>query len=143
MTRRRRAVIGGVVVLGLVLVLVVAVLQVARSPDDEPSRVQRRLAVGGVALSSPVDPDAKFFWELSKPPRSLVPLDELISGGPPPDGIPAIDAPQFETVAQASRWLNPAEPVLAFESSGVARAYPIQILTWHEIVNDAIGNEPI
>src|SRR5262245_41655180 len=45
--------------------------------------------------------------------RALVPLDEIISGGPPPDGIPAIDRPAFASTGAADAWLNAREPVLA------------------------------
>lgn len=90
-----------------------------------------------------MDPTARSFWELRDPPRSLIPLDEIIPGGPPPDGIPAIDLPKFETASQASEWLAGNEPVVAFERNGEARAYPVQILTWHEIVNDVVGGEPV
>ena len=61
----------------------------------------------------------------------------------PPDAIPSIDAPQFDTTEAASEWLEPLEPVIAFERNGDARAYPLQILTWHEIVNDEVGGEPV
>ena len=75
--------------------------------------------------------------------KALVPLDAIISGGPPPDGIPAIDRPAFVTPAQADAWLTPKEPVLALEIAGDARAYPLQILIWHEIVNDVVGGRPV
>ncbi len=75
--------------------------------------------------------------------KALVPLDEIISGGPPPDGIPAIDRPAFVAVAQADAWLSPKEPVIALEVNGDARAYPLQILMWHEIVNDTVGGKPV
>ncbi|MCL6640166.1 MAG: DUF3179 domain-containing protein [Candidatus Rokubacteria bacterium] len=75
--------------------------------------------------------------------RALVPLDEIIPGGPPPDGIPAIDRPVFIAPAEAATWLHPREPVLAVEINGDARAYPLQILTWHEIVNDVVGGVPV
>ena len=61
----------------------------------------------------------------------------------PPDGIPAIDAPRFEAAAAAGEWLAPQEPVIAFGRGGEARAYPLQIMTWHEIVNDTVGGEPV
>jgi hypothetical protein len=61
----------------------------------------------------------------------------------PPDAIPAIDAPNFDSVEVASGWLEPQEPVISFELNGDARAYPLQILTWHEIVNDVVGGEPV
>jgi len=75
--------------------------------------------------------------------KTLVPLDEIISGGPPPDGIPAIDRPAFVSPADAAAWLAPKEPVLALEVQGDARAYPLQILMWHEIVNDVVGGVPV
>ncbi len=66
-----------------------------------------------------------------------------MSGGPPPDGIPAIDRPQFVTTAVADGWLKAVEPVLALQVNGDARAYPLQILIWHEIVNDTVGGRPV
>jgi Protein of unknown function (DUF3179) len=75
--------------------------------------------------------------------KALVPIEEIISGGPPPDGIPAIDRPSFVTPADAARWIAAKEPVLALESKGDARAYPLQILMWHEIVNDVVGGVPV
>jgi hypothetical protein len=71
--------------------------------------------------------------------KALIPLDEIISGGPPPDGIPAIDRPVFVAPGAADAWLKPVEPVLALQVNGDARAYPLQILIWHEIVNDTVG----
>jgi hypothetical protein len=75
--------------------------------------------------------------------KALVPLEEIISGGPPPDGIPAIDRPVFVVPADAAAWLKPQEPVLALTVAADARAYPLQILMWHEIVNDVIGGVPV
>jgi hypothetical protein len=75
--------------------------------------------------------------------RHSVPFDEFQSGGPPKDGIPAIDAPAFVGVARADEWLEPAEPVIALSVADETRAYPIQILIWHEIVNDEIGGVPV
>jgi hypothetical protein len=75
--------------------------------------------------------------------RHTVPLDEIRAGGPPRDGIPPIDHPQFVSFAAANPWLHDREPVIAVQRNGVAKAYPLQILIWHEIVNDTIGEEPI
>jgi hypothetical protein len=72
-----------------------------------------------------------------------VPLEEILPGGPPPDGIPAIDAPMFEDVTAASEWLQPQDPVLVVDFDGDARAYPLAILTYHEIVNDEVAGEPL
>ncbi len=67
--------------------------------------------------------------------KHSVPLTDFMSGGPPKDGIPAIDRPNFDGVADADKWLQPKEPVILVERDGEARAYPLQILIWHEIVN--------
>ena len=75
-------------------------------------------------------------------PAPLVDIDRILSGGPPPDGIPAIDDPQFD-IAEEVYWLSDVEPVVVLELDGEARAYPVQILTWHEIVNDTVGATPV
>ena len=64
---------------------------------------------------------------------------DLLSGGPPRDGIPPIDQPKFIENQLAAQWLKPNDPVIALEINGDARAYPLQILTWHEIINDVVG----
>ncbi len=81
-------------------------------------------------------------WATDFSQRS-VGLDEIQSGGPPKDGIPAIDHPRHVGTAEAAVWLDPREPVIALELAGQARAYPLQILMWHEIVNDTLGGRPI
>jgi hypothetical protein len=75
-------------------------------------------------------------------PEPLVDFDEIRSGGPPPDGIPPIDAPLFLRTGHVD-FLADNEPVLALEIDGDARAYPVQIMTWHEIVNDTVAGIPV
>lgn len=75
-------------------------------------------------------------------PSPLVDPRDIISGGPPPDGIPPIDHPKFERASSVD-WLAPKEPVIAIELKGDARAYPAQIMLWHEIVNDTVGDVPV
>lgn len=72
-----------------------------------------------------------------------VPYDEVISGGVGRDGIPPIDEPRFVSVADASEWLGDMEPVIALELNGEAKAYPLQVITWHEIVNDELAGVPV
>ncbi|MFN2388511.1 MAG: DUF3179 domain-containing (seleno)protein, partial [Actinomycetota bacterium] len=60
----------------------------------------------------------------------------------PPDGIPAIDDPSFVPVHEVD-WLGGREPVIALQVENVARAYPLQIMTWHEIVNDVVSGTPV
>lgn len=83
---------------------------------------------------------AEFSTDFSK---HTVPYDEILSGGPPKDGIPAIDEPKFVDVKEADGWLKPVEPVILVEVGQDTRAYPLQILIWHEIVNDTVGGLPL
>lgn len=91
-------------------------------PEDIPS-----------ALDDPRHPDF---------PEPLVDPAEIRPGGPPPDGIPSIDDPRLEPVAEVD-WLAGAEAVLALEAGGEARAYPLRIMIWHELVNDVVGGVPV
>lgn len=75
-------------------------------------------------------------------PPALVDISDIRSGGPPPDGIPPIDEPLF-LPAGAVDFLEANDPVLLVEVEGEARVYPIQIMTWHELVNDTIAGVPI
>ncbi len=106
-------------------------------------------------LAPLVDPDPNFedalddarissnFWPETDFSRYTVPLDEFRSGGVFPDQIPPIDSPKFLPLGQADSRLHGEEPVMAFELNGDARAYPLQILIFHEIVNDVVGGVPV
>ena len=72
--------------------------------------------------------------------NSSISIDKILSGGPGKDGIPAIDSPIFVTQEKAD-FIKDTDRVLALELNGVAKAYPINILNWHEIVNDKIGDQ--
>ncbi|GAB3038293.1 hypothetical protein GCM10011376_35620 [Nocardioides flavus (ex Wang et al. 2016)] len=85
------------------------------------------------ALDDPTNPDF---------PEPLIDLDDLLSGGPPPDGIPSIDYPLFQPVSEVN-WLEDDEPVLSLTINGKTKAYPIRIMTWHEIVNDRLAGVPV
>lgn len=75
--------------------------------------------------------------------RVAVPLAEITSGGPGRDGIPPIDQPRFVDPSDASGWLKPNEPVIVFDHGAEARAYPLQIMIWHEIVDDTVDGVPV
>ena len=94
--------------------------------DDRPSRL--RNATSGWATN----------WN-----KHTIDYGDLLSGGPPRDGIPSIDDPQFISPDAAAEWLAGNEPVIALEIGDEARAYPLQILTWHEIVNDVVADVPV
>ena len=65
-----------------------------------------------------------------------------MGGGPAKDGIPAILDPRFIPAAEAT-WLNDTDDLIGVVEGDVAKAYPLRILTWHEVVNDKIGEKPI
>ncbi|MCP4402064.1 MAG: DUF3179 domain-containing protein [bacterium] len=96
------------------------------------------LNVSGEEL--PAGVEREFSTDFSK---HSVPYHEILSGGPPKDGIPAIDAPKFESVKEADTWLKAVEPVILLNIEEDARAYPMQILVWHEIANDVVGGVPL
>jgi len=71
--------------------------------------------------------------------NASIPVEEILAGGPPRDGIPALSDPKLLDAADAT-YLQPDDRVIGIELDGIARAYPIAILNWHEIVNDEINN---
>lgn len=75
--------------------------------------------------------------------KHSVPLNEILGGGPPKDGIPPIDDPQFVRAAEAGSFLADSEVGIALDIRGVQRFYPFQILVWHEIVNDTVAGQRV
>jgi hypothetical protein len=88
--------------------------------------------------------DWRLEWRCTDFSKHSVPLAEIKSGGPAKDGIPSIDMPRFERLDRGrpagwSAGLGDTEPVIALSIDDDARAYPLRVLIWHEIVNDAVG----
>ena len=105
------------------------------------------LAILVVAASLAVARDGvprswKKAWPKTDFSQHSVPLDEISGGGPPKDGIPAIDNPGFAPLAKV-RGLSDTEPVISVKINGDARAYPLRVLIWHEIANDVVGGVPV
>ena len=93
------------------------------------------LALGMLGLSGHPSGDFDFS-------KHSVPLDQIMSGGPGKDGIPAILNPRFVTAAKAA-FLKDEDRILGIAREEEAKAYPIKILNWHEIVNDTLARKPI
>ncbi len=74
--------------------------------------------------------------------NASIPVEKIFRGGPPRDGIPSIDNPKFVPVGKVD-YLRDDDIVIGLERDSDARAYPLRILVWHEIVNDVIGDEPV
>lgn len=98
------------------------------------------MALTAATLNAQLPTAGAWKTDLSK---TSIALSELRAGGPPKDGIPAIHNPRFVSNREAGTWLHPKEPVLMVEHGEEARAYPLQILIFHELVNDKIGDVPI
>lgn len=98
-----------------------------------------------VAAAAPATADPVRRWAGSWPStdfsRALVPFAEIRPGGPARDGIPSIDAPRFASIDEAA--IPGVEPVVSVALGGEARAYPLRILIWHQIVNDRIAGIPV
>lgn len=88
----------------------------------------------------PAGAESQFTTDFS---RASISFDEILSGGPPKDGIPSIDEPQFVSVEEADEWIGDTEPIVRVQVDDAVKAYPIQILTWHELVNDTVGDLPL
>lgn len=74
--------------------------------------------------------------------KHIIPLDKIKGGGPPKDGIPSIDNPVFANIQEAN-FMSDSDTVIGLEINGEAKAYPLFILVWHEIVNDKVGGMPV
>jgi hypothetical protein len=117
---------------------------------------------GGTQPASPRDADASDGPRSTTPPsadpnrlrvstagwktdfsKASVDLAEFLGGGPPKDGIPAIDEPGYESIAGARGWLSDESPVISLAVGDKARGYPLAILMWHEIANDTLGGIPV
>jgi hypothetical protein len=102
-------------------------------------------ALIAVLLTAPLAADPAEWaveWPKTDFSRHNVDLDDILSGGPPKDGIPALDAPDFLPASQETA-IGDREPVMTLELGGDIRAYPIRYLMWHEIANDTVGGIPV
>lgn len=86
--------------------------------------------------------ESKYEIQITKGEKHIVPLDKIRSGGPPPDGIPSIDEPKFTSTAEAD-YISDDDLVIGVKYMGETKAYPLFIMTWHEIVNDYFGDVPV
>ena len=149
----RFAIASLVVVLGLGAILVVSGLISSDVPANAQDGDDQQQPVSAED-ATPKEPRPGQLEDPGSPPFSTggwstdfsitsVPFSEILSGGVPKDGIPAVDDPKFETIEEARGWLDGLAPVIALEVNGDARAYPLAVLTWHEITNDVVGDVPV
>jgi hypothetical protein len=130
-------------------------LVIENTPTTEPPSVEESTITESIPNPPPVPKTEPTLLPDELPPfgaqgqfstdfsRHTVPYSDVLSGGPPKDGIPAIDNPKLISVVEADGFLEDLEPVIFLQIGDDARAYPLQILTWHEIVNDVVGERPV
>lgn len=110
-------------------------------PASEVDTTCEQTTAGVTEASATEEP---FPWD--DPQAAVLPAfdtSEIISGGPPPDGITPIDSPCVVSVEAADQWLEDQESVMVVEVGDEARAYPLAIMTQHEIANDVLGGVPV
>jgi hypothetical protein len=129
----------GIWLIATVALAVILVIFAITGDDEQSGRSAPARDGAGRSQALQVDTSG---WETDFSKHS-VPLSEFQPGGPPRDGIPPVDEPKPTSQADAEKWLSEQEPVLVVEAGGQVRAYPVQILVWHEIVNDKLGGHPI
>jgi len=73
---------------------------------------------------------------------SRVAAEKILAGGPARDEIRSVDAPEFVPL-EAATWVGPSTPVLGLELAGEARAYPVHLMEYHQVVNDELAGKPV
>jgi hypothetical protein len=140
--RKRKWLVGGsaIGIIGLILIVYMSTTNLGSTPTSVSStnlsnnpKLISEVAPGAAGQQSNTGQEAKH----------IVPLDQIVSGGPPPDGIPSIDNPKFLSVVDASKFLKDSDLVVGLTINGQTKAYPLLILVWHEIVNDKVGGVPV
>ena len=132
-------IIGGVGLAAVLIVMIVAQQMVVFGNDTSKNMTPPQVN------QEPVSTDTENIYEkilVTNGEKHLVPLDKIRSGGPPKDGIPSIDEPKFAN-AEGAEFMSDDDIVIGLEINGDARAYPLFILVWHEIVNDKVGDTPV
>ena len=131
---RKKPIVRGITAISIVSAIIILVIFVL------PTGNLFTNIISSYYLPSPKTTSASVDIEEEK---HIVPLDQIVSGGPPPDGIPSIDNPKFIPVQEADKFLQDSDLVLGLSIKGDIRSYPLQILVWHEIVNDNVGGAPV
>lgn len=122
MIKKKRAAVIAVIIIGIIGIIFIVIFQ--RTPSLRTY----------IPTMDQSEEDRVYFQSL---------VDGIRSGGPPKDGIPAIDRPQYESLAEADMWLQPNDIVFGVVFKDRTIAYPQRILVWHEIVNETFDGKPV
>ena len=128
--------------IGILLLIAIILLLVVSCAPETPSPAP----VVGTSAAEKTEPAPEEEYDIkvtADGTKYIIHPEKIQSGGPPKDGIPSIDNPIYVTVKEADFWIEDNELVLAIIYKGVKRVYPLQIMVWHEIVNDNIAGDPV
>ncbi len=123
-----------VLVVSLLLAVLIGCAKTTPAPEPTPPTIPSQPPSPGEEYEIKTGPDGT---------KYIVDPAKIIGGGPPKDGIPSIDKPKFVPLKEADQWIKDNELVLGIIYKGVKRVYPLQIMVWHEIVNETIAGDPI
>jgi len=127
-----------IIIVAVLIILVIIGIRYTRNNETIHDGVEEEVKIDTATKSS-----HKEIKVTTEGVKYIVDPDKIVGGGPPKDGIPSIDNPKFVSVNEADEWIQDNELVIALEYKGVKRVYPLQIMVWHEIVNDIIEEDPI
>src|SRR3989344_5310393 len=128
----------------IMAILVLSLVLVIGCTSEKLVISEEKEKFDGKFVDRPMEPSEQEGIQVTeKGVKYLVHPSKIIGGGPPKDGIPSIDNPKYVSVEEANEWIADNELVLAITYKGVQRVYPLQILVWHEIVNDKIAGDPL
>jgi hypothetical protein len=140
---KKSAIVIATSIIIVVSVVVIAMVTIARTNNINSPSNTNPLSKENILPSSPLLIGQSNVQKEEEQQQHIVPLDQIVSGGPPPDGIPSIDNPKFVTVQEAGNFLSDSDLVLGININCDIRVYPLLILVWHEIVNDKVGGVPV
>jgi hypothetical protein len=128
------------ILLGIAIIIVLAFLSYNKiSREDVEIIIDHEAQIKNIPTMVDLDKD---YMERNGV-KYIIDPDKIMGGGPPKDGIPSIDSPKYISITEAKKWISDNELVMFIDYMGIKRIYPLQIMVWHEIVNDIIANEPV
>ena len=127
----------------LLLIVTILLLVVSCTPQAPPPAPAPAVGASAAEKTEPAPEEEYDIKVTADGTKYIIHPEKIQSGGPPKDGIPSIDNPMFAPLKEADLWIEDNELVLAIIYKGIKRVYPLQIMVWHEIVNDTIAGDPI
>lgn len=111
--------------------------------EDSTTEEIEQAATDSMEVHAPDTQAFKRFGLETDTSKTSVDLNEIVSGGPGKDGIPAISNPKFTSIDDVSKNLTDDIQGILVTVGDTSRFYPYNILVWHELVNDVVDDTPL